>query len=306
MYIYADATAGVIRFRGVGTPTSRDQVFASYQPRLYRLTADDAADTGVTVVNDNRTLAAGTGSYSGIVRRPNATTMGAGRSWLVWQKGAEPGRPATLYMSTRRVGIDLRSLSLPVAQRLALEETVGLEAPTAPGASQFPSVASVAVAGVGAVPFDIDVLRGRIFVDAVFEGQLITVTYTAANGNALTNRVAVAVLSQIEELGGTESSTGTVPSGPQSIGQMVPMQRAVNEGQVSAFLDLFNATAGVNRVNGPAPGGDPTLESGRLWMFWTSSRGRFAKPGADGLVLPSGFDILYQTLAPNFEFPSYR
>jgi len=114
------------------------------------------------------------------------------------------------------------------------------------------------------------------------------------------------VLSQIEELGGTESSTGTVPSGPQSIGQMVPMQRAVNEGQVSAFLDLFNATAGVNRVNDPAPGGDPTLEAGRLWMFWTSSRGRLAKPGADGLVLPSGFDILYQTLAPNFEFPSYR
>ena len=306
MYIYADATAGVIRFRGVGTPTSRDQVFASYQPRLYRLTADDAADTGVTVVNDNRTLAAGTGSYSGIVRRPNATNMGAGRSWLLWQKGAEPGRPATLYMSTRRVGIDLRSLSLPVAQRLDREETVGLEVPNAPGASQFPSVASVVVAGVGAVPFDIDVLRGRIFVDAVFEGQLITVTYTAANGNALNNRVAVAVLSQIEELGGTESSTGTVPSGPQSIGQMVPMQRAVNEGQVSAFLDLFNATAGVNRVNGPAPGGDPTLETGRLWMFWTSSRGRFAKPGADGLVLPSGFDILYQTLAPNFEFPSYR
>ena len=306
LYVYVDTTAGVVRFRGVGAPTNRDTVRASYRPQLYRYTSDDAADTGAFVISDNRTLAAGTGSYSGIVRRPNGTSMGAGRSWILWQKGAEPGRPATLFMSTRRVGIDLRSLSLPVAQRLDREETVGLQPQTTPGASQFPSVSSVSVSGVGSVPFDIDVLRGRLFVDAVYEGLSVTVVYSGANGNNAVVRSATGILSQIEELGGTETSTGSIPSGPQSIGQMVPMQRAVNEGQVAAFLDFYDGSGGIVRPNGPVPSSDPTLATGKLWMFWTSPRGRVAKPGDAGLVLPSGFDILYQTLAPNFEFPSYR
>ena len=177
-------------------------------------------------------------------------------------------------------------------------ESILLNVPASAGAPQLPAVQSVVVAGVGAVPFEVDFVAGRIYVDPIYEGLNLSVDYTAVNGTTTTNRQAVAPLDFIEELGATDSPT---------IGIQLPMQRGVNEGQVYGFLDLYNPLSTVNRVNGPNPLGDPTLVPGRFWMFWNSSRGRYGSvPQPDGSLqaLPSGFDILYQTLAPNFEVPS--
>jgi hypothetical protein len=67
----------------------------------------------------------------------------------------------------------------------------------------------------------------------------------------------------------------------------------------------------VNRPTGggvvyPAPAGDPTLQPWRVWMFWTSPRGRvgIVPEGILNDLFPTGYDIYYQTLAPSFETES--
>lgn len=296
LYIYVDTAAGLVRFRGTGAPTTRDTVRATYQPQAYRLTADSVADTEPTQWIDNTPLAAGTGVYPGVIRRPGPVAIPTGRQWVFWRKGAAPNRPASLYYTARRVGIDLRSEGIAPAGRLNREETILLSEPASVGAPQIPVVASVVVAGAGPVPYEVDFVAGRIYVASEWEGQDVTVRYAAVRGSATQERTATAQLEFIEELGATDAS---------SIGSQVPMQQVVNEGQVSFFVDRYDATARLARTNGPAPGIDPTLAPGKVWMFWTSSRARQARPLVPGDNLPSGFDLLYQTIAPNFEFPSF-
>jgi len=296
LYVYVDTTTGTVRFRGAGEPGGRDSVYANYQPQAYRLTADGAPDNGSYSLVDNRPLVPGDGVQSGVVRRPSATPVSTGRLWTFWTKGAMPNRPAGLYFATRRVGIDLRSDAIQPAGRMSSTESLQLLPPGSPGASQVPAIGSLTVAGIGAVPYDVDYVNGRVYVDPVYEGLDVTVQYTAARGNATAARTAFAPLQYIDEL---------APTDAPSIGVQVPMQRTVNEGQVAAFLDLYDGSASLARTNGPAPVLDPTLVQGKVWMFWTSSRGRVGRAAAPGTLLPAGFDLLYQTLAPNFELASF-
>ena len=296
LYVYVDTAAGFVRFRGAGAPTSRDTVRATYQPQTYRLTADALPDVEASQWFDNTLLAPGTGVYPGVVRRPGSTPLPTGRQWIFWRKGAAANRPATIHSSARRVGIDLRSESVPAVGRLNRDETILLSEPTTPGGPQVPVVASVSVAGVGPVPYEVDFVNGRIYVASEWEGQDVTVRYAAVRGAASQERTATAVLEFVEELGATDAS---------SIGSQVPMQSTVNEGQVTFFVDRYDATARLARTNGPAAAIDPTLLPGRVWMFWTSSRARVARPQVPGDALPNAFDLLYQTLAPNFEIPSF-
>ena len=171
--------------------------------------------------------------------------------------------------------------------------------------NQFPLVSSVIVGGIGPVSYDVDFATGRIFVDPLYEGLDVLVNYTASQGATSTNRRATGRLSYIEEL---------APSDTYSMGLQVPMQQTVNEGQSSIFVDLYNYDPSrpdllrqYSNTRIPGYQGDPTLQPGKLWMFWTSSRPRTGlwPLGGNLVPVPNGFELFYQTIAPRFEAPSF-
>ncbi|GAB4458039.1 MAG: hypothetical protein OHK0029_18690 [Armatimonadaceae bacterium] len=292
--VYVDAAAGTVRFRGRGAPTGSQFVFADYQPTTYRITTDGVSNVAPFGFTDDRPLPATTALQptNVVVRRANP--MIAGRHWLFWKKGAAGNRPATLYYTARRVGIDLKApdtLGTPLGQN----DTIQLS-PRDGNGNQLPLVQSVAVAGVGAVPFEVDYINGRIYVEPQHEGLAVTVQYIpTSNQTAGGTGAAVAAqgfLTYLDEL---------APTGSGTSGIQVPLNRSVNEGQVYAFLDTVAAPVG-NRAN-PNPGIDPTLQPGKVWMFWSSPRGRVGSQllGNGQATLdpfPGGFDLYWQTIAP--------
>lgn len=269
--VYVDTSAGTVRFRGLGTPSGNDIVYADYTPQTYRITRDTTADLGATAFMDRTVLPAVTpqnGYAFSVVRRQSALPVD--RQWVIWQKGAQPGRASTLYYNTRRVGVDLKA----VTGGLAVNESLLLSAPNgAQGGNQAVAV-DVQVNGA-TVPFDVDFKNGRVYVPSLYEGLPFRIAYTATGNPPASNR------------NGTVQGTFTWID-EQAAAQMVSMQRSVNEGQAAAFLDLFS---GVQGANDPRLL-DPTLQPGRLWLFWTSPRGRT-------------YDIYWQTMAPYFESPSF-
>ncbi|WP_394793181.1 hypothetical protein [Armatimonas sp.] len=318
VYIYVDADTGEVRFRGADEPQSGDTVLVSYQPTTYRLTPDAAGDTGAVLTEDYRALTADAVSqvYRHLMngaatvipsRETNPLASGLGRQWLTWSKAAQPNRPARLYFTARRMGIDLRSVV--VNNGLARGESILLGArDLTPGltfGNQLPQVSSVLVGGIGPVSYDVDFATGRIFVDPLYEGLDVVVNYTASQGATSTNRRAKGRLSYIEEL---------APSDTYSMGLQVPMQQTVNEGQSSIFVDLYNYDPSrpdllrqYSNTRIPGYQGDPTLQPGKLWMFWTSSRPRTGlwPLGGNLVPIPNGFELFYQTIAPRFEAPSF-
>ena len=314
LYIYVDSETGEVRFRGTGEPQSTDKVQVSYQPTTYRLTPDAAGDGGAFVTNDNRLLPAtpssqiyrhlqGGAPAALLSKESDPRLSGLGRQWVLWSKGAQPNRPARLYFAARRMGIDLRSADVPAVGRLTRNESIRLGQRDAQG-NQMP-VINVSVAGVGDIPFDVDFATGRVFVDPLYEGLPATVSYSAVQGTAIRTLTATGRLGYIEELAATDT---------YSMGLQAPMQQTINEGQIYSFVDLYNYDpAGLNQLRSygnariPAYQGDPTLQPGKLWMFWTSSRARNGQAliGGNLVPLPSGFDLFYQTIAPRFESPSF-
>jgi hypothetical protein len=294
LQVLVDTGAGTVRFRGAGVPVrTTDQVLATYQPQTYRLTPDGAADTGAIAFGDPTLLAQtqdGT-SFNQVLRRPLGD-IPAGRSWLLWRKESADKQASALYSSVRRVGIDLKALGA-----LGQDETLALGPRTANFNSPLATTV-VNVAGVGPVPFDADVKTGKIFVDPVYEGLGASVTTTkhTATGSAF---VAVnGTLEMIEE---------QAPIGQNKVGSStLSLAQTVNEGQVFGFVDHFVPTPTTDitgfRVADRAQ--DPTLQPGRVWMFWASPRARTGRVpvGPNRLdALPRGYDLFWQSLAPRFE-----
>lgn len=310
LFVYVDPDTGEVRFRGADEPQSTDMVEVSYQPTTYRLTPDAASDSGVFVATDNRMTPAVPNAQvyrwmqAGAPLAPAATRPGLGRQWFTWSKGAEPNRPARLYYAARRIGVDLRSVSIPAAGRLNTRESIALTARNAQG-NQIPQVSSVVIPGIGPVPYEVDFVTGRIYVDSLYEGLDAQIEYVAAQGATTTTRQVLARLDWVEEL---------APSDNYSMGVQAPMQQTINEAQVYSFVDLYSYDPTQLDLLRPMPStrvpdyhGDPTLQPGKLWMFWTSSRPKAGLvPFGGGLVrVPSGFQLFYQTIAPKFEIPSF-
>jgi hypothetical protein len=345
LLVYVDTSAGVVTFRGASAPSPANAnlvVRATYLPLAYRVAATDAVesstfgfmdrrpvDTTVAlpefggVSNDNGNVL---GWYSyGVRTRYNGWTRdgGAGidRQWLYWQRSATAAEPASLFHTTRRVGIDLKALGV-----LTAEQSLKLSIPPA-GGSVYPlqivvgpdddlSPLIVQVAGTD-IPFEVDYKKGRIYTQASLEGLTVIVrgkrgTFTGGDTGA--PFTAEATLIPIDEITG----------GSEGVGRGVPSNRRVNENQPYAFLDLFDGRA-VNRTSPtgaidlyPDPISDPALQPGRVWMFWSSSQGRsglarvpdttfqgyFNVPVGEAITT-SGYDLFWQTLAPNFNYPSF-
>jgi hypothetical protein len=287
--VYVDASAGTIRFRGRGAPSGLDPVFADYEPQAYRVTKGGAGSLTPFALQDNRTLSPLAASQTNVVERRSAP-LNAGRNWLFWQKGASVKGPASLNYTVRRIGLDLKTPGL--VGGMTESETIQLSDRNAQG-NQFPVVTGVTVAGAGTVPYEVDYISGKVYVDPQFEGLALTIQYSVVDraGAPLGSRTATGILTFVDELPQSDADT---------TGVKVPLRRAVNESQPYAFLDLF-AGAGVTRTN-PPPANDPTLVLGKVWLFWSSPRGREGSQLVNGIdPFPSGFDLYWQTLAPQFE-----
>lgn len=302
--VYVDAAAGTVRFRGKGAPKGSQYVFADYLPQTYRITVGGVSNISPIGFTDSREILPTTSFQSSnvVIRRTQPLTNrfaplptgGIGRHWLFWQRGAEGNRPPTLFFSARRIGIDLKDPST-VGGRLPASGTIQLSPRDANG-NQVPVIGSVNVAGVGAVPYEADYISGRIYVEPQFEGLEVEVNYSQTqtgqpNGIA---RTASGVLSYIDEL---------APTGQGTTGIQAPISRSVNEGLPYAFLDTVDVFTSVSRTN-PSKGtinniADPTLLPGRIWLFWSSPRGRMGNQLINGEdAFPGGFDLYWQTLAP--------
>jgi hypothetical protein len=292
--VYVDTAAGTVRFRGRGAPTGTQYVFADYQPTTYRITVGGVSNVAPMGFVDNTLLPATVDRQNRdvVIRRQNP--MVAGRHWLFWQRGAEGNRASTLFYTARRVGIDLKAPST-LGARLANNDSIQLFPRNGAG-NQVPYVNQVQVltsgGGFANVPYEVDYVTGRIYVEPQHEGLPVRVFYVPTSAGLAGGVVqANGFLTYLDEL--SPASQGT--SGIQ-----VPLNRAVNEGQVYAFLDTFAVVPG--RTN-PAPAFDPTLTPGRVWMFWTSPRGRTGSQLIGGLAapldpFPGGFDLYWQTIAP--------
>jgi hypothetical protein len=301
-YVYVDASAGTVRFHGPAAPTSKDTVTATYTPQTYRLTGDGAANYGGYTFLDNQILPATTGTNT-VIRRQQP--MISGRNYLYWQKGAISGKAPTLYNAIRRVGINLKDPANMGAMDPSLSILLGQPAPPPdPNRNQTPDVTSVTVNGA-AIKYDVDYNSGRIFVEPQYEGLQIVVTYNAVlkgsqgtAGAAPIPESTTGVLAYLDDVG--VASTG-------NIGAALPVKAAINEGQASAFLDLFNplAVGGFARTTAtsdPPFAIDPTLVPGKTWVFWTSPRGRLGQPAAGTAdPFPGGYNVYWETIAPIFE-----
>jgi len=171
----------------------------------------------------------------------------------------------------------------------------------------LPQITGLTIDGANITDYEVDAANGRIYVDPRYEGHRLAVSYNAQPGGsgAPVGRTVAYDLAQINDLD---------PSVPSSTfaGQGVPMQRSVNENQPYAFLDRFDPrTTTTGRVNGaPNPVVDPVTQPGRVWLFWTSPRSRTGVlrtgPNPGEAFTVNGFDVYWQTLAPFFDFSSYK
>jgi hypothetical protein len=298
--VYVDAAAGTVRFRGSAASLTDGTVAVDYQPQTLRISDNDAANFGSFTLYDNTVLQPTPTVVNGVntnaVLRRRAPVP-AGRQYMFWQRGAVTGKAPTIDYAIRRVGVDLRSI--PVAQGgLSADPTadsIALGPQNAQNGSQTPVVTSVRVfPGVELSPaFEVDVASGKIFVDPRYEGLPVTVTYRRASDVASgVNRTVNTVLSAIDEI---------APVGQGATSRDLPLSRSVNEGQPYAYLDLLNPVSAVTRTD-PNPLGDPTLVPGRVWLFWSSPRGRIGSQLVNGQdPFPGGYDLYWETLAPAFE-----
>jgi hypothetical protein len=330
-FVYADVSAGTVRFRGAGAPSGTDVVSVTYVPQTYRLTLDGTGSTSVTGFFDDRTLldsatenaliqqtAPGTATNY-IIRRPTANLV-AGRTWLVWNQSAKGSGAAGLQMLTRRVGADLKTVAVSgtgltatgtsLSPRSDNPESIALSQSAAlPNGQdsriQAPQITAITIDGNAITDYEVDAANGRIYVDPRYEGHRLGISYNAQPGatGQPQPRSAVYDLAQIGDLD---------PSVPSSTfaGQGVPMQRSVNEGQPYAFLDRFDPRQSITgrATDAPNPVLDPITQPGRVWLFWTSPRGRAGnlRDSNGNTITVNGFDVYWQTLAPFFDFSSYK
>lgn len=346
--VYVDTSAGVVTFRGTNAPSNAAPnltVRATYLPLAYRIAATDAVESSTFGFMDRTKVFSGVdanglnigqhrvigdgieeytlgGLFSGVKTRYNTwdTSNGQGidRQWLYWQRSSSANQPATLYFTTRRVGVDLKALGvLTPAQSLQLST-----GPVNPYQTVLVNMQAVTPSGNVDIPFEVDYASGKIFTQASLEGLLVEIngfkvtSDTAAVPEAIT--AFRTTLTPIDEV--TGESDGVVGRA------LLPLARRVNENQPYAFLDVFDASY-INRTTvarTPANGSlqsddypesifDPALQAGKVWMFWSSSRGRtglarvpnatysnyFNIPIGEAITT-SGYDLFWETLAPNF------
>lgn len=275
--VVVDTRSGTVTFPNV-PPGKDDAVLASYVPQVMRLntTRDetnivrDATFTGSAWNGDpaftpSPAVTSPGSNLNPITLLDRATNPRAQLTapQVVFPQGSTPpiDRLWVLYRKTDPSG-SVKSTIYYKAMRLLvrLPRPVALTNPDANGNQQ---IVALTVAGNNG-PYEVDWIRGRIYFTEADEGSPITVNYTYidANGNQAQSGNLDYMVTWGDEISATGASGGKLdPTTPEVV---MPTDSAVNEGQVTAFLDPF---------------------VDKLWVFWSSTR-------------TNATDLFYQTLAP--------
>lgn len=232
--VYLDPARGTIRFAG-STPNQRARLLLTYVPGYIRVAEGGPANLGgPNLLLDERFI--GDESYwAGAF-----TNAREDRYIAVYTKAASgPGQTARPYIRTMRFGVQL---------------------PTPIHTNSEGFVTTLTVTGATG-PYQIDPANGKVYFQAEDEDRDVTITYVGLNPS---NGGQIA----------PHSDTYTVGLTDERAEAPVAIDGAINESQVSAFLDPFD-NASVSR-----------RRPGLVWLFWTSTR--------DGSA-----DLFFQTIAPH-------
>jgi len=150
---------------------------------------------------------------------------------------AGTGQSARPMVETLRLGVQVYAPTLTATSTIIPV--------TASGDVDF---TQFSVAGTGN-PYQVDPATGRIYFTALDEDAVVTVTI-----RGVPNQVQV----------------GLLPERPET---PVPIDQAINEGRVAAFVDPFDSV------------GANTRRPDLIWMLWTSTR-------------TGTSDVFFQTIAP--------
>jgi hypothetical protein len=243
--VYLDPATGTVRFAGT-SPGPRSTVTLTYAPKFLRVSSGSSADSYPTVLYDNRNV----GDYaywataSGTAADQNVAIPSSRYIFTYGAVSSGAGQAARPYLSTYRLGVQLPQ---PIAT------------------NSDGTIQSLTVSG-NASNFQVDPARARIYFTDRDEDHAVTITYRDVNGNQQT----------LDGSGGNPPAP-IVSLVHESGESPVAIQQAVNEAQMTTFLDPFNVTPPYTSTNPGRPG--------LVWMFWTSTRG-----GAP--------DLFFQTIAP--------
>lgn len=240
---YIDPSNGSVRLTGAMPPHSSTLVL-TYQPRFLRISEGTTAGyASPNLAVDERVI-----PDISYWRKPDNSQVDGtdmvrpGRFIFTYGRAAAgAGQAARPTMKTLRFGVDL---PLPVFTNP--DGSTGL----------------VTVSGLGPNGYyQIDPAKKKIYVTPTDEDQSVTISYEAADG-------------------GTGADLGPRTVGPINVSliterpeELVPLDQASNEANVSMFLDPFDY------MNPRRPG--------LIWLFWASTRS-----GAP--------DVYMQTIAPRF------
>ncbi|MGI4787488.1 MAG: hypothetical protein ACRYFS_01415 [Janthinobacterium lividum] len=255
--VYVDAATGRIRFSpALLTATqSFTQIQATFNPlaRRLTLTRDGRTNTAPVTFLDDKFKA---NDAANIANSTQTANVEADRRWTIWRKSGVSGVPssASLYYKTQRLTFFL------------------------PSAVDVTKAITVTLNNTQTTNYDLDYSRGRIYfpITPMAEGGTVAVSYTAPGGTTQTT-IAANLLNTVQWQDEPLANNSDVPPADSAAGldaiydNGVPLDTAVNENNVSAFLDPF---AGVN-------------SSHKVWLFWNSTRNGTA-------------DIYSETIDPRF------
>jgi hypothetical protein len=241
--VYVDTFEGTVRFANT-IPGTNYQVYVNYQPKFLRISISKTASlTGPNLIWDYRRV--GTPNYD-----PGTFTM-FDRYWYS-KNGAHANLQDTTLLNDRYLVMYNRSATGPGESARPLMETirlgVQLSLPVPTTNSGDVDFTGFAVAGnVG--PYQVDPTSGRVYFTALDEDNVVKITLLG-----VTNNYSVTLV-------------------PERSESPVPIEQAVNENHVTAFVDPFDPAGPANRR--------PDL----VWLLWSSTR-----------TGPS--DIYFETIAP--------
>ena len=235
--VVVDARTGRVSFPNVTLNRATDTLYATYTPQVMRVSVN-RDDTGSSngAFTPVRTTASNTYSPVAFLDRtpnPRNTNAFVDRMWVFYRKSDPTAGSlgSSVYYKTMRLMVRIPNY--------------------APGATIIAPNAS-----------EVDNVRGLAFYTQDFEGAIVSVTTTAlVNGRptASTDNYRVAWRDEL----GTVNDKGVWSSIADT---QLPTDSQINEGQVSAFKDLYQD---------------------KVWVFWTSQRNGMS-------------DLYYETISPQF------
>jgi hypothetical protein len=268
--IYIDLAGGRVRF--YPKLVSDASVSATFQPQARKITTDQSRSSvdPISFIDDSF-------KSNGVGNQVQTS-----RYWFIFRKASPSGvsKSPTVYYKTQRL-------------MLAVTDGNGKPIPFPIDSKGMPQITVVAQTSAGPVTLfdggngggcvDVDWQRGRVYLPQVWydpndntkavstEGLLVKVApIDTSLGWSLTDTVR-----WMDELTGSDPTApaGSISGDASTNEREVPIFNAVNEGEVSAFLDPFAYANCLNHVY-TVPGINTTQQEvpHNIWLFWSSTR----------------------------------